>query len=80
MVLLETMPSPQARRIAPTISEDIKKKIQIAVKSKEKRQGVKKEIHDDIVRMLYYNIGYYCYIFFNSKLMNLIKWYKVKKL
>ncbi|KAJ8915854.1 hypothetical protein NQ315_004668 [Exocentrus adspersus] len=41
----ETIPSPNGRRIAPTISEDLKKKIQNAVKFKENRmkKGVKKE-------------------------------------
>ncbi|XP_018567755.1 DNA topoisomerase 2 [Anoplophora glabripennis] len=41
----ETMPSPTARRIEPTISDDIKKKIQNAVKFKENKmkKGLKKE-------------------------------------
>lgn len=45
------MPSPTARRVAPTISEDIKKKIQNAVKFKENRlkKGLKKEnIAEDV--------------------------------
>lgn len=54
MALIETMPSPQARRVAPTISEDIKKKIQMAVKSKENKgkRAVKKEIPDDVMCLL----------------------------
>lgn len=40
------MPSPQARRIEPVITSDMKKKIQTAVKAKENKikKGVKKEI------------------------------------
>ncbi|CAH1979739.1 unnamed protein product [Acanthoscelides obtectus] len=43
--LIETMPSPMAQRVVPTISEDIKKKIQTAIKQKENRmkKGIKKE-------------------------------------
>lgn len=39
------MPSPNGQRVAPTISEEIKKKIQLAVRSKENKikKGVKKE-------------------------------------
>lgn len=48
------MPSPLARRIAPTISEDMKKKIQMAVKTKENKvkRAVKKEILDDVMCVL----------------------------
>lgn len=44
-MLHEVMPSPSARRIMPTVTEEIKKKIQNAVKTKENRtkRGVKKE-------------------------------------
>lgn len=44
--LEETMPSPSARRVAPTIGEDLKKRIQNATKSKEnkvKKAAIKKE-------------------------------------
>nr|CAH7712357.1 unnamed protein product [Callosobruchus chinensis] len=43
--MLETMPSPMAQRVLPTISEDIRKKIQQAVKTKENKlkKGIKKE-------------------------------------
>lgn len=53
MNLLETMPSPQARRIAPTLTEDMKKKIQTAIKTKENKgkKGVKKETITDLVRV-----------------------------
>lgn len=40
------MPSPMAQRIAPTISDDIKKRIQSAVRTKEKK--IKKEIITDV--------------------------------
>ncbi|KAG5882166.1 hypothetical protein JTB14_002890 [Gonioctena quinquepunctata] len=42
----ETLPSSNAQRVEPTISEDMKKKIQIAIKSKENKmkKGVKKEV------------------------------------
>lgn len=51
MLLQEAMPSPQGRRIAPTISEDLKKRIKTAVKSKENKgkKGVKKEVITDAV-------------------------------
>lgn len=41
----EALPSPQARRVAPTISDDLRKKIQTAIKTKENKgkRGVKKE-------------------------------------
>lgn len=40
------MPSPSGQRVAPVISEDTKKKIQLAVRNKERtiKKGVKKEI------------------------------------
>ncbi|XP_044767164.1 DNA topoisomerase 2 [Coccinella septempunctata] len=43
--LQETMPSPMGRRVAPVITDDLKKKIQAAIKSKETRskKGTKKE-------------------------------------
>ncbi|GJQ70860.1 Top2 [Trypoxylus dichotomus] len=43
--LQETMPSPLARRILPTVGEELKKKIQTAIKNKENRgkKGVKQE-------------------------------------
>nr|XP_022901455.1 DNA topoisomerase 2 [Onthophagus taurus] len=43
--LLEVLPSPKGRRVVPEITEEIKKKIQTAVKTKEQRakKGVKKE-------------------------------------
>ncbi|VEN43650.1 unnamed protein product [Callosobruchus maculatus] len=43
--IVETMPSPMAQRVVPTISEDIRKKVQQAAKSKENRlkKGIKKE-------------------------------------
>lgn len=39
------MPSPMAERIVPTISEDIKKKVQLSIKMKESKvkKGIKKE-------------------------------------
>lgn len=37
MNIAETMPSPVAKRIAPVIGEELKKKIKTAVKSKEAR-------------------------------------------
>ncbi|KAL3285410.1 hypothetical protein HHI36_019512 [Cryptolaemus montrouzieri] len=45
MNLLETMPSPMARRVEPIIGEELKKKIQAAIKTKENRskKGTKKE-------------------------------------
>lgn len=47
------MPSPLARRIAPTISDDMKKKIQLAVKTKENKvkRAVKKEVPDDVINV-----------------------------
>nr|XP_023021759.1 DNA topoisomerase 2 [Leptinotarsa decemlineata] len=47
--IFETMPSSNAQRVEPTISEDIKKKIQVAVKSKESRlkKGVKREVNTE---------------------------------
>lgn len=44
--MMETLPSPHGQRIAPTITDDIKKKIQLAVRIKESKikKGVKKEI------------------------------------
>ncbi|KAF2905680.1 hypothetical protein ILUMI_00490 [Ignelater luminosus] len=47
--LQETMPSPAARRVVPTVGEELKKKIQIAVKSKENKskKGVKKDSTTD---------------------------------
>lgn len=47
---METMPSPQARRVAPMISEDLKKKIQTAIKTKESRS--KKPIKKDEVMFI----------------------------
>lgn len=46
---METLPSPVSQRIVPTVSEDLKKKIQAAVKSKENKgkRAVKKEITFD---------------------------------
>ncbi|XP_045462346.1 DNA topoisomerase 2 isoform X2 [Harmonia axyridis] len=43
--LQETMPSPMGKRVEPIISDDLKKKIQAAIKSKENRikKGTKKE-------------------------------------
>lgn len=43
--MCETMPTPTAERVAPTITEDLKKKIQMAVKSKANKlnKGIKKE-------------------------------------
>ncbi|KAJ3662202.1 hypothetical protein Zmor_006558 [Zophobas morio] len=43
--LQETMPSPVAQRVAPTISDELKKRIQLAAKSKENKgkRGIKKE-------------------------------------
>lgn len=42
---METFPSPVAQRIVPTVSEDLKKKIQAAIKLKENKgkRTVKKE-------------------------------------
>ncbi|KAF5272739.1 hypothetical protein FQA39_LY07766 [Lamprigera yunnana] len=47
--LQETMPSPCGRRILPVVSEEIKKRIQNAVKTKENKgkRGVKKEIFSE---------------------------------
>lgn len=44
-VKMETMPSPSAQRIIPVITDDLKKKIQLAVRMKESKgkKGVKKE-------------------------------------
>ncbi|KAK5640442.1 hypothetical protein RI129_011253 [Pyrocoelia pectoralis] len=44
--LQETMPSPGGRRIVPILGDDLKKRIQNAIKSKENKgkRGVKKEI------------------------------------
>ncbi|KAF5292892.1 hypothetical protein FQR65_LT11144 [Abscondita terminalis] len=44
--LVETMPSPSGRRILPVLSDELKKRIQQAVKTKENKgkRGVKKEI------------------------------------
>lgn len=58
MLHIETMPSPQARRIAPTISADLKKKIQTAIKSKENKSkhGVKKENIAEEVSVIFFNI------------------------
>lgn len=46
---METLPSPAAQRIVPTVSEDLKKKIQAAVKSRENKgkRTVKKELTFD---------------------------------
>ncbi|KAK4872667.1 hypothetical protein RN001_014696 [Aquatica leii] len=46
IALQETLPSPAGRRILPTVSDDLKKRIQNAVKTKENKgkRGVKKEI------------------------------------
>jgi len=46
---METLPSPAAQRIIPTVSEDLKKRIQAAVKSKENKgkKTVKKELAFD---------------------------------
>nr|CAI5835745.1 unnamed protein product [Callosobruchus analis] len=43
--IFETMPSPMAQRVVPTISEDIRKKVQQAAKSKENKmkRGIKKK-------------------------------------
>lgn len=48
------MPSPNARRVAPTISDEIKKKIQTAQKYKENRvkKSVKKENIAEVVEFL----------------------------
>lgn len=50
MMLQETMPSPMAQRIQPAIGEELKKKIQNAIKSKENKgkRGVKKENAADV--------------------------------
>lgn len=60
LLLQEAMPSPQGRRIAPTISEDLKKRIKTAIKTKENKgkKGVKKEIVTDAVSIQYANIYY----------------------
>lgn len=62
LLLQEAMPSPQGRRIAPIISEDLKKKIKTAIKTKENKgkKGVKKEVITDAVstycRIYYYKL------------------------
>lgn len=44
------MPSPMAQRIQPTVSDDMKKKIQTAIKTKENRgkRGLKQENSQDV--------------------------------
>lgn len=62
VALIETMPSPQARRVAPVISNDMKKKILTSIKNAKERvkKGVKKEIITEDVRAIK---GTYCVMF-----------------
>lgn len=56
ITLKETLPSPAAKRVAPIISEDLKKRIQSAIKTKENKgkKMLKKENVADGVRFSFF--------------------------